>query len=356
MELRALLDGINREYDRTLGFDSRAQQLLKSAGQALTRWIPSGYLAQGSGGKGNPALIPWIAVFDPDETTTARRGMYVVYLFAADGSRTYLTLNQGISELVERLGRRAGRERLKAQADAVRDSIDPRLRVGWDHGIDLRSKQALAVGYQAGTILSRTYEMPDLPSEEVLVQDLRDVVRLYQAALTTPEYLWVSVPDLMWPQNTPLGRVSLPAEFRPKSDGEYEQTVRAAVLRKARKHETLVREYGEYAQDQGFVAATNVHPRDMTLERGGTHWLVEAKIVTHGSGTAAVREALGQLLYYRWFYYENPRRVHMLGLFNEHISADAVAFLEGHGISAVWRHEGRWIGAPSAKAAGLCEL
>jgi hypothetical protein len=30
------------------------------------------------------AVSPWIAVFNPDETTTAQRGMYLVYLFAED--------------------------------------------------------------------------------------------------------------------------------------------------------------------------------------------------------------------------------------------------------------------------------
>jgi len=92
MELRELIGRIGREYDRTLDFTSPAQQLLRVAGREVERWVPLGYVGDASGGRGNTALVPWIAVFDPDETTTAQRGMYVVYLFAPDGRRVYLHL------------------------------------------------------------------------------------------------------------------------------------------------------------------------------------------------------------------------------------------------------------------------
>lgn len=38
------------------------------------------YKVVGSPGKGNWAAVPWISVFDPDITTSATRGYYVVYL------------------------------------------------------------------------------------------------------------------------------------------------------------------------------------------------------------------------------------------------------------------------------------
>src|SRR4051812_33560390 len=95
VELVQLLCGVARNYDRSAGFDSEAQQLLKAARDVITPLLPVGYLVEGSGGKGNPAVVPWIGVFDPDETTTAQRGMYVVYLFAADMSSIVLSLAQG---------------------------------------------------------------------------------------------------------------------------------------------------------------------------------------------------------------------------------------------------------------------
>jgi hypothetical protein len=78
VQLRELLGRIGRQYDRALPMASEAQQLLRRAGDELRQWVPEGYLIVGSGGKGIGAVCPWISVFDPDETTTAQRGMYVV--------------------------------------------------------------------------------------------------------------------------------------------------------------------------------------------------------------------------------------------------------------------------------------
>ncbi len=42
--------------------------------------------------------VPWIRISSPDHSPHATEGFYLVYLFAADGSRVYLSLNQGTSE------------------------------------------------------------------------------------------------------------------------------------------------------------------------------------------------------------------------------------------------------------------
>ena len=55
--------------------------------------------AQGSLGQGKWAECPWLRSFHPKETTSAQQGMYVVYLFAADMSAVFLTLNRGTSNL-----------------------------------------------------------------------------------------------------------------------------------------------------------------------------------------------------------------------------------------------------------------
>jgi 5-methylcytosine-specific restriction enzyme MrcB-like protein len=41
------------------------------------------------------ADVPWIAVWPPGADGLAYSGFYLVYLFAADGSAVYLSLNQG---------------------------------------------------------------------------------------------------------------------------------------------------------------------------------------------------------------------------------------------------------------------
>ena len=61
--------------------------------------IPSELKALGSLAQGKWAERPWLRIFHPKETTPAQQGTYVVYLFAADMSRVFLTLNQGTPNL-----------------------------------------------------------------------------------------------------------------------------------------------------------------------------------------------------------------------------------------------------------------
>jgi hypothetical protein len=102
--LRDLLGRIAETYDRRLGFDSEAQQLLRTSHVELAPLVPAGYRLGFGGGRGSTAVVPWIGVFDPDETDSAQHGMYVVYLFAADMREVCLTLAQGITDLTKTHG------------------------------------------------------------------------------------------------------------------------------------------------------------------------------------------------------------------------------------------------------------
>ncbi|MDP7465202.1 MAG: DUF3578 domain-containing protein [Candidatus Marinimicrobia bacterium] len=52
-------------------------------------------LHEGSAGKGNWAAVPWVASMDENLTTTVSKGVYLVFLFCADGSGVYMTMAQG---------------------------------------------------------------------------------------------------------------------------------------------------------------------------------------------------------------------------------------------------------------------
>jgi hypothetical protein len=59
----------------------------------------SQYRVQGSNGIGNNAKVPWVRVFDPAQSPSATSGWYVVQLFAADGSASFLSLNLGVTKM-----------------------------------------------------------------------------------------------------------------------------------------------------------------------------------------------------------------------------------------------------------------
>ncbi|MEV4462126.1 DUF3578 domain-containing protein [Micromonospora echinofusca] len=355
MNLRDLVGGIGSKYDRALSMSSEAQQLLRSAKTEFEQWLPAGYIPEGSGGKGVAAHCPWIGVFDPDETTTARRGMYVVYLFAADMKTVALTLNQGVTELRETHGGVKARQLLQQQAQAIRTVFNLDDVADLDTNIDLHTTATLPVDYEYGNILARTYALTDLPPEQEMVADLQRFVRLYALALEgREEARQAGDPSIV---TAPVAK-KLPkkkaAEFKPKSDADYRQTIKAQEIVKTKKHETLVREYGLFLQQAGFTVATNVHPRDLVAERAGSHWLIEAKTVRAGNGVNAAREALGQLLFYGFFLYEPEETVGKVALFSESVGGACLILLEQLDIAAVWRNGQAWAGSPLAVSAGLC--
>src|SRR5262245_24823133 len=162
---------------------SEAQMLLRQATVEFEQWLPAGYQAEGSGGKGSAAVIPRIAVFNQDETITARRGVYLAYVFAADMSTVALTLNQGITEIAEVVGRLRARRALVWEANEIRSALKQRDLADLDTTIDLRSKAPMSVDYQHGNVLALTYRLKALPSERTMQADLHRFIRLYAQAV-----------------------------------------------------------------------------------------------------------------------------------------------------------------------------
>ncbi len=137
--------------------------------------------------------------------------------------------------------------------------------------------------------------------------------------------------------------------FKPKSEEEYLSQIQGRVLVKSRRHERLVREYGEWALERGFRASTSEHPRDLVLRSDDAEWLVEAKVLYQGRAMLAVRDALGQLYDYRHFLYSDDAVLSLVALFSESIGESYVDFLSSCGILAVWREGGDWHGPRQAQ-------
>lgn len=53
--------------------------------QIIQKVVGDSYLVNASPGKGNWAHVPWVSIFDPAITTSARNGYYPVFLFSSKG-------------------------------------------------------------------------------------------------------------------------------------------------------------------------------------------------------------------------------------------------------------------------------
>ncbi|MED4116304.1 MrcB family domain-containing protein [Priestia megaterium] len=141
---------------------------------------PNIYRLVGSVGQGQWAEIPWLCIFIKDLTISATRGYYIVYLFNADGSGLYISLNQGWTYFKDKYGTKIGREKIRKTASIVRDKLHTVPHNMNLLNIDLKGKGDLAKGYELGHIWGRYYDVDNLPSEEEIIRDLQGLLLTYR--------------------------------------------------------------------------------------------------------------------------------------------------------------------------------
>jgi hypothetical protein len=357
MQLRDFLLQIANNYDRRAGMSTPEQILLRNAHEELADNVPAGLIVRGRGGQTEPTLTPFVAFLDPDETTKPTEGVYVVYIFTEDLRNIVLTLNQGITGLADRMGHAAARARLADDARAIREAMAAGSLSGLDSQISLRSSGTRQHGYEAGNIAAIEYDSASLPDDSVLVTDLGRMLEIYQDAVAAKRRLLQASPGAIASSSflQTTGAVDPLVDFRPKDDSDYVAHIEGRELTKTRRHEAVVRQFGELAAARGLFPSTSEHPRDLVLRREGEEWLVEVKIVYRGNATEAVRAAIGQLYTYRHFFYDQPTEVRLLAVFSEPIGDAYAQFLESCAVASVWKAKDGWMGSLSAVQGGLVD-
>lgn len=136
----------------------------------------------GSVGQGNWATVPWIGLLDTRVAPSIQQGVYVVFLFAADMTRVYLTLNQGVTVLYQKRGAKEAKQELRKLANSLREReyirTLPGFRLDWE--IDLRTESGIGATYTDSTIAYKTYFRDTLPDDEELERDLEALLKAYK--------------------------------------------------------------------------------------------------------------------------------------------------------------------------------
>jgi 5-methylcytosine-specific restriction protein A len=138
------------------------------------------YIVHGSPGQGNRARVPRVAVYDRLITETAQDDFCVVYLVQEDYSGVYLSLNQDVP-IIRRTYGSAAKDALVTRAwdyIARLDQIDEPSIIG---PIDLKVTSASSLGafYEQGSICARYYKRGEIPNDEILSKDLKELLKLY---------------------------------------------------------------------------------------------------------------------------------------------------------------------------------
>lgn len=137
-------------------------------------------------GVGEFAKIPWIAFLDDRETDSPRRGTYCVLLFAEDMSCVYLTLNQGVTDILATHRRTAARGLLRDRAATIRAHLTELSAAGFrtDNGIDLQTDSPRGGDYEASTIAYKRYTKGEVPPDITINHDLTVLLDAYARVLS----------------------------------------------------------------------------------------------------------------------------------------------------------------------------
>lgn len=175
---RALADPVGRRWHATLGL----------------RCEPGGQV-------GSPARVPWVRIYNLEQSPSAQEGIYLAYLFAADGSRAYLSLMHGSSEFRSGgMRAMADRDFLVTSAAVARSALGDLAEAGVAADalvtIDLAwrgfSHPERPKAYESANILAIGYRARRIPSDTELLADLAGMLpllaRLYGADLAPRPY------------------------------------------------------------------------------------------------------------------------------------------------------------------------
>lgn len=188
--LRNVLERVGKSY-----IDAKAESfqghplarfIRKGGPEEIARTLGDSQLISkgGCGVSGQWAYTPWIGLFDPAITDGAQHGFYIVYLFSADMKRVYLSVNQGTTEVQSELG--SGEktfDELRSRAAIMRERTSDLRHSLNSKGIDLASDRFFPRGYEAGHAFGCAYQIASLPSDDILVRDLQEALRLYRSLI-----------------------------------------------------------------------------------------------------------------------------------------------------------------------------
>ena len=182
-DLQKLLKKFMEEYESELNAARKDKDFKRPLGNIVRKDIahligaqlPENiYKVKGSVGSGSWADVPWIGVFDKRVTTSAQRGVYIVYLLNKTTKELFLTLNQGVTDVVTTSNSKAA-DNLQNRAQSIRSKI------GSFPGLESSLIGSGSKDYDAGCIYYIKYSLDSLPEDEKLYSDLNKFIEAYKA-------------------------------------------------------------------------------------------------------------------------------------------------------------------------------
>ncbi|MFJ8963636.1 MrcB family domain-containing protein [Lentzea sp. NPDC102401] len=229
---------------------------------------------------GAKSEIPWARVHSVGRSPSATRGWYVVYLFGAQGDRVYLSLMQGATRWENSGFPTRPRQELWQRAQWARDVLATRLHARADlvESIELKARRSnLGRAYEDGNVVAFEYSLEELPSDDVLADDLVFLVsalsELYELVEQAVDLPGETAPEIA---DAEVGAERLAGKARRGQGLRLDASERIAIERRAVAVAT------RYLVEQGYsvkdVGATKSY--DLDARRAGERLYVEVKGTT----------------------------------------------------------------------------
>lgn len=169
--LKTIFSNGYKKFNNKPVSDSGVIELKKKIKECALKFLKGlerfGVLEDESVGRGTFANVPWIRFYYDDCAPSPKKGVYVVYLFAKDEEKLYLTLNQGVeSSSIEQ--QKTVKENIWANiSQSFFEKNTDKINSGND-------------GYDKSAIFYKKYEKDRLPSESEMKKDLEHMLEIYQ--------------------------------------------------------------------------------------------------------------------------------------------------------------------------------
>lgn len=155
------------------------RQDLKDEIEQLVKQDFDSFEIKASVGAGNWANVPWLSILNPKIAASTQGGIYPVYLFNADGSGFYLSLNQGTTTPTKMWGKKKAEKRA-GDIKKILLSQFPRLEIWGEQEIDLKAETTLGKSYEKPNISAKFYSSSNLPESDKLISDLQELLQIYK--------------------------------------------------------------------------------------------------------------------------------------------------------------------------------
>ena len=161
----------------------RSISIMDTLVNKLGQYAPPEYKVKkgvGGGGGWKPAVIPWIGFRDPEVAQSFTRGVYIFYSLSENKNLIYLSVGQGTNRIIKEFGRAVAINQFINNVSAVQKILQTRIKEEkYLKKIDLKSQQQNAIDYEKTVFLAKKYVVNKLPSDEILIEDLKKIIKIY---------------------------------------------------------------------------------------------------------------------------------------------------------------------------------